>query len=289
MKLPGSLLIPLLLWPGSVHGQTLGPPEPIAPSTMAQCDKFAAEYEKHEQQLSAAHDACLKAHKSPGAASNPKIIEPVETCSRPECQKLHTQMYSARSTGAAKVNACRQQVQAKLDEQARRKQQQEAQQKRLLDEKEQADELKSMKAEGDKQDKKTAAENKQAKAYGDEQQRTQAARDASARKEAEETDAWHKKHDQLMEQQRQKRDQEAAEKEQQKEARDQRLGLDDYSAQHAAWQQRENARKAQLLKLQEEPANIEDEQQRHAALQQALLQMKQINDERKRDPEPKSK
>jgi hypothetical protein len=270
--------VPILVSFVCGQGQVSSPPQPLFPTSMATCNKFQADYDRYTNRLTDEHERCLMSHASAkGAASGATAAkagkaaapEPVETCSVRACQSLHTRMYSAKSTGAAHVSSCRQTVQHALDEQARKKQAEEAAKQRDLD------------------DKKQAGDDEARRRYSDLQESTQAARDKLARQQAEADAAWRQRHDELMKQQKNQRDKAAADAMQEQQARDRRLDVDGFSEKHAAWKVRDDQRKAQIEQLEDAASNLDDEQQRHAALESAVKQIQQIKAQSKQDPEPK--
>jgi len=258
------------------HGQaSYSPSAPLNPTTMAQCERFQANYDKFVERLATQHQNCLDSHaKSSPARKGVKggkgaAPEPAETCSVPACQSLHTRWQSATSTGASEANSCRQRVQSAKDDQAREKE---------------AEELAKRNREAEEKERK---DNLARKKYSDDLERTQAARDTAARKKAAEDEAAAKKHDELMEKQKKQRDDAAAQERKERDARDRRLNLDGYAEKHAAWKARDDQRKARMEQLEDAAANIPDEQQRHAALEAAVKEIQQIRAQRKQDPEPK--
>jgi hypothetical protein len=248
------------------------PPSPISPATMAQCDKLQQAYTSLHQRIEEDHANCLKS----GSPANSRSLggpEPAGRCSVPACQHLHNLLHDPLYSGSPDVGACRQAVQAKLNDDKRRQAERDAQKRHEEEDRKAADEIRKMKE------------------YGDKQEREKPQRDAAAKKEAADNQTWHEKHDaqQLQKEQQTKFDHEKRTLDRQQ--RDERLGLDDLAQRHDAWATREKSRRDRersIVDAYEKQLDSLNEQDRNAAQDRITKELDQIHEEGQQDKEPKN-
>jgi hypothetical protein len=246
------------------------PPSPVFPTTMAECDKLQQAYARLQQKISADHEACLQARSSPNAHSGGP--EPAGKCSVPACQKLHNLLHDPLYSGTPDVAACRQKVQAKIDDDKKRQDALDAQKRHEEEDRKAADEIRKMKE------------------YGDKEQREQGARDAAARKQAIEDEKSRQKHDAHELQKEQQMKIEHEQRTLDRQASDQKSGIDEVAQRHDAWAIREQSRRERersIMTAYEKQIETLDEQQRVALLDKVTKELDKIHDEGKQDKEPK--
>jgi hypothetical protein len=247
------------------------PPSPIFPTTMAECDKLQQAYGRLHDRIDADHTACLNASASHKAQPG-RGPEPAGKCSVPACQKLHDLLHDPLYSGTPDIGACRQKVQAKLDENKKLQEARDAQKRHEEEDRKAADDLRKMKE------------------YGDKQQREQSARDAAARKQAVEDDKWRQQQDALRLQKEQQMKVDHEKRTLDRQDSDKKAGIDEVPQRHDAWATREQARRERersIMAAYEKQLDSLDEQQRAALLDKVTKELDKIHDEGKQDKEPK--
>jgi hypothetical protein len=115
------LALALLLAGATAHAQGIRlPAPPFAPKSYAECDAADARWRQITLDVTKQHSACLASAACKGRQRNPAYRGP---CSCEPCHGLHDAMLGYPKLRASQVQACREQVQAHLQERRLRERQ----------------------------------------------------------------------------------------------------------------------------------------------------------------------